>query len=254
MKKLSLLILFGLLIFIGGCKTTPQPRLDVDALMKSDPRLPSMAVVEATGTLAVQRVVAINPEYISVVSQQDTYTTTNTLVTTLFKIPIEQLISEPVALEIALLSLAHQWGRVQIQLDQINRYEYIAKHREAKLEAKKKSLFWSNMALAMSSGMAAGQNSNPDTSYGQRLSNEMAMNRNQQTSLTNRQVQENYDKQGQSIESIRVQIAEFKSQLLAYSEVLEIYANWLMKGARAQAEVLSADAVQILEIKANLSI
>ena len=82
----------------------------------------------------------------------------------------------------------------------------------------------------------------------------MAMNRNQQTSLTNRQSQENFDAQGQNLELIRVRIAEVKSQLLAYSETLEIYANWLMNGAREQAEILSADAVQILEIKAELSI
>lgn len=164
-------------------------------------------------TLALQAVgryvPAAHAEFITV----DTLTATAVLVEYMFKNPIEQVIADPGTSEVALFALAHQWGRTQIQLDYINRYDKLVEHRHAEIQDRKRSLALASFFPALSSashGMANGYN----LTDAQRLSSEPGIQRNSETIQANNALAGALDGEGKSCEDIRLQISQTKQQLL----------------------------------------
>jgi len=233
-------------LLVSACATT-QP-VDLNAFLVPDPRLPRLEHVELMATLAIQKVVAAAPGAAQALQAADSFAATSAFVTILFRTPIDQLAATPAAFEVALLSLAHQWGRTQIVLDYVSRYDKLLAARHEELKRKQRDIAWSNFFLGLST-VAYGI-SNAYTDPMQRLSNELGLARNQQAMELNQKLSTLYESRGQNLEDTRLQLAQVKQTLISYSNLLEIYVRWLLSTARDRAERLSPEAVRILEVKA----
>lgn len=236
-----------LLLFPIACATTPKQTLDINTLLQPNPNLPQIEQVEIIGTLAVQRLIAAMPKQTHIFLAIDTFTITSTMVTIFTKFPTEQVAADPVFSEIGLYCLAHQWGRTQILLDYIYRYDKLLTQRYEELRRQKKAIAWSNFFYGLSS-MSYGM-SNADATPGQRLSNELGLMRNQQAIQINQQLSEVYQQRSQNIEDLRLQIGQLKQQLISYSNFLKRYVDWVLNEVREESEKLSPEAVRILEAK-----
>jgi hypothetical protein len=68
----------------------------------------------------------------------------------------------------------------------------------------------------------------------------------------NQQMHQLSKQQSQSIEDLRLQVGQLKQQLISYSNLLEIYVEWLLGAGREQSKQVSSEALQILEARAVL--
>lgn len=238
------------LFLIVACATTPKQTSDLNTLLQPNPNLPRIEDVETIGTLAVQRLIAAMPQLTQTFLASDTFTITSVTVTIFTKFPIEQVAADPVFSEIGLYCLAHQWGRAQILLDYINRYDKLLVQRHDELKQRKKDIAWSNFILGLSS-MCYGM-SNVYATPGQRLSNELGLMRNLQVFQIGQQLSEVYQQRSQNIEDLRLQIGLLKQQLISYSNFLKKYVDWVLIEVREESQKLSPEAVKILEAKAVL--
>lgn len=249
MARLTLVGLHAaLMLAIIACATTSTT--DLSALLEPDPRLPRKEHIEAIGVLAVQRVVATAPQAAQILAPYDLNTVTASLITLLFRNPVEQLAANPTAFEIAAYSLAHQWGLTQITLDYVARYDRLLTVRYEDVKRKKAGMAWSNFFLALSSmGYSLSRSSGPPSLA---LSNEIGISRNQQAMQLNTLMADSYQQRIESLEEFKLRVTQLKVELVSYSNLLEIYRGWLFKAQADQQRNISPDARQILEAKASL--
>lgn len=237
------------LLVIVAASACATPGADFEQLLEPDPSLPRPERVHVMGTLAAQRLVAAVPDLSSKVQQADLFTVTATLVDYMFKMPTEDLVASPEAFEITLYALAHQWGLCQLAVDHVDRYDRLFEARYEELKRQQRSLAWSNFFLGLSSMGYAMSNANATPT--QQLSNELGMSRNQEAMQLNQLMNEQYRQQAGSLEELRIQITQIKQELVAYSNLLEIYRDWMMEAAAAKIAELSPEAQRILEAKAS---
>lgn len=197
----------------------------------------------------MQRLTALAPKAAEVFQSVDVPSATEVIVKVLFRNPVERIVSDEGTFEITALALAHQWGRTQLALDTVLRYERLFTQRHADLQRKKKGAGWANFLLALSSaGYAMG---NVSATPAQRFSNELGMARNEQTVRFNRLLSESYQSRIESLEEARLKVGELKQQLVGYSNLLEIYRDWLFKAQEAQQRQMVPAAQGILTTKAT---
>ena len=244
--RLARLLVLALLLI--GCATTSP--LDLATLLEPDPRLPKKEHVQAVGTIAIQRLVALSPKAAEIISKHDLYTVTGGLVTAMFRFPVEQLAADPPLFELTAYALAHQWGLTQLALDHVARYDRLITHRYEELQQKKAAMAWSNFFYALSTmGYAMSTVSAAPT---QRFSNELGISRNQQAMQVNNLMAEYYQQRIETLEEFKLQVSRLKPELVSYSNLLEIYRGWLFKAQEDHhRHPLPHDAKQMLEVKAT---
>lgn len=235
------------LLALSGCATIPS--VDLTTLLQPDPRLPRKEHIEAIGTLAIQKVVALAPQAAQTLAAYDLNTVTASVVTIMFRSPPDQLVANSDIFEIATYALAHQWGLTQITLDYVVRYDRLITARYEDLKRQKASKAWSNFFFALSSmGYALSNTSAPPSLA---LSNQLGISHNQQAMQLNTLMADAYQQRMETVEELKLQIGRLKQELVSYSNLLEIYRGWLLKAQQDQKRDMIPDAKRILEAKAT---
>lgn len=238
------------LFFTVACATTPKQTFDFNTLLQPNPNLPRFEDVETIGRLAVQRLITAMPQLTQTFLTYDTFTVTSATVTIFTKFPIEQVAADPVFSEIGLYCLAHQWGRTQIILDYVNRYDKLLVQRYEYLKQHKSRLGQSNFFHIL--GLVGSGMLSTSTDSGQRLAGALGFMYNQQAIQINQQMAQMYQQKSENIEDLRLQVSQLKQQLISYSNFLKKYVDWVLIEVREESEKLSPETVRILEAKAIL--